>query len=326
MALIEEDIGGRASLRAVALGHRLENLDIERELLGRHSICLIDGGGLDRSAAIEVAQNADAVLLGAGLVLDGDAINHLRKCRVIARYGVGVDNVDISEARARNIVVTRVLNYAVEEVSNHALALAFALHRRLPQYDAAVRAGEWNARAWSIPRLSTCTFGVVGLGAIGRALARKARILVRRVVGSDPFVAVDGVPEIDQLLTLEGVLAGADIVSLHLPLTPETRGMIGATELASMREGALLINVSRGGIVDESALCAALASGKLAGAGLDTTVAEPLPSWDPLLAAPNVLVTPHVGWQSSGARDDLQRGAAEEVVRVLTGRAALYAV
>ena len=312
--------------RAVALGHRLEDLRIEREVLARHGIALHDAGSLDDAAAIEAARDADAVLLGAVMHLDAEAISALRSCRVIARYGIGVDNVDLVAARAQGITVTVVRDYAVEEVSNHALALALALHRRLPQYDGAVRAGQWGSRAWGIPRLSTCTFGVVGLGAIGRAVARKARPFVDRVIGSDPLAAADQARDVDELVDLGAVLAGADIISLHLPLTPGTRGLIGAREICEMKDGAILVNASRGGIVDEEALRAALASGKLGGAGLDTTVAEPLPADDPLLRAPNLLVTPHVAWQSAGAREDLQRCAAEEVVSVLTGRRPRFAV
>jgi len=270
---------------------------------------LVDLRGRPEPEVLSEAERADAILIGARFRLDAVRIARLR-CRAIVRYGVGVDNIDVEAARRRGIVVGFVPDYCVEEVSTHALALLLALHRQLGGV----------AGGYPIRRLSTLRLGVVGFGRIGGELARKALALGLAVAAHDPLVAAKEMRKAEvEPLTLEELLARSDFVSLHVPLTAATWHLLDARRIASMRAGAVLINVGRGGLVDEVALGQALRSGHLAGAGLDVTELEPLPADHPLRSAPNLLLTPHVAWFSVEARRELQTKAAEEVARALRG-------
>ena len=239
------------------------------------------------------------------------------------RYGVGVDTVDVDAATRHGVAVCNVPDYGVEEVSDHAIALLLAIARRVPDLDRSVRQGAWNlAAGQTIRRLRGRTLGVVGLGRIGHATARKAAAFGFEVIGHDP-VPGDDHPEIERVGLTE-LLQRADAVTLHLPLTPSTRHLIDGAALARMKAGALLINTSRGGLVDTDALVGALAEGRLAGAALDVVEPEPLPPDHPLLALPNVVVTPHAGWYSQDSFVELKTKAAEEAVAVIEGRAPRY--
>jgi D-3-phosphoglycerate dehydrogenase / 2-oxoglutarate reductase len=305
-------------VRVVAVAHSFPDLDAERAVLGPLGAELENGAGLSREDAVELTRGADAILLGAGVSVDAAWIAELEGCRAIVRYGVGVDNVDIEAAEARGIAVGRVPDYCVEEVSNHAIALLLALHRRLIEFDGAVRSGGWKQHLPRVERLSDCSLGVVGFGRIGREVARKGAALGLRSLAFDPLLpgeeiaAAGATPH-----SLGELLAGSDFVSLHLPLTPDTRHLIDAGALGAMKRGAVLINVSRGGLIDEDALAEALRAGHLGGAGLDTMENEPLRPDSRLLEAPGLILTPHVAWLSAGARRALQRGAAEEAARLL---------
>jgi len=274
------------------------------------------------------AGNVDGVLLGSRFRLDRERLGGLSSCRVVVRYGVGVDNVDLEAAREGGIVVCAVPDYCVEEVSDHALALLLSLQRRLLDYDTRLRAGSPGIdRQHPLRRLDTLSLGIAGLGRIGRALARKARALGMTVIAYDPFVDDSGMSALGVVkVDLDRLLAESDALSLHLPLQESTRGLFGAAQLAAMPEGAILINVGRGGLVDENALAESLASGHLGGAGLDVTTLEPLPAGHPLFSAPNTILTPHVAWYSIEAERELQTKAAEEVARVLGGGTALNPV
>jgi D-3-phosphoglycerate dehydrogenase / 2-oxoglutarate reductase len=289
---------------------------------------LDDLKGLGDEDVLARAAGADGILLGARFRLSSERILRLSQCRVIVRYGVGVDNVDLDAAEARGIVVSYVPDYCVEEVSNHALALLLALHRRLFAYDARAREGRTGIETeHPIERLSLATLAVLGFGRIGREVTRKARAFSLRVLVQDPLVPGEEVRAAGAVAAgLEEALGAADAVSLHLPLTSQTRGLLGRERLLQMKRGALLVNVGRGGLVDEEALAGALASGHLGGAGLDVTAVEPLPASHPLLAAPNLVLTPHVAWYSTGAQRELQTKAAEEAARVLRGEPALNAL
>ena len=242
----------------------------------------------------------------------------LESCRAVVRYGVGLDNVDIDAAQELGIAVGNVPEYGHEEISNHAIALLLGLSRKLFAFDAAVRRGGTGIPApQSVARLSQRTLGLVGYGRIGRRVAEKARAFGLEVVAYDPYATTaDGV----ELLELDELLRRADILSLHVPLTPETLHMIGARELALLEPGSLVINIGRGGLVDEDALVAALHSGHIAGAALDVTEIEPLPLDSPLLGAPNVILTPHVAWVSDVALEDLKRLTAENALRLIGAR------
>ena len=276
--------------------------------------------GLDVEEGFELAIERDAVAILAGPIipLDRAHLERLETCRAIVRYGVGLDNVDIDSAQELGIAVGNVPEYGHEEISNHAIALLLGLSRKLFEFDAAVRRGGTGIPApQSVARLSQRTLGLVGYGRIGRRVAEKACAFGVEVVAYDPYAnKADGV----ELLGLDELLRRADILSLHVPLTPETRHMIGARELALLEPGSLVINIGRGGLVDEDALVAALHSGHIAGAALDVTEIEPLPLDSPLLDAPNVILTPHVAWVSEVALSDLKRLTAENALRLIGAR------
>lgn len=292
---------------------------VERRVLESAGHDVLDtqalGLAVEDAFGLAVEHGAAAILAGPIVALDREHLARLGGCRAVVRYGVGLDNVDVDAARELGIAVGNVPEYGHEEISNHAVALLLALARKLPAFDAAVRRGGTGIPApQSVRRLSQGTLGLVGLGRIGRRVAEKARAFGLTVVAYDPYAtAGDGV----ELLELDELLARADVLSLHVPLTPETRHMIGARELALLRPGALVINIGRGGLLDEDALVQALRSGHVAGAALDVTEIEPLPLESPLLDAPNLLLTPHVAWVSDVALEDLKRLTAEAALRLL---------
>jgi D-3-phosphoglycerate dehydrogenase len=241
---------------------------------------------------------------------------------VIVRYGVGVDNVDLVAAKALGVRVCNVPDYGVEEVADHAAAMTLALARKLDSYGAGIRDGHWAIKqiVGGVRSLRETTVGLIGLGRIARAYATRMAAFGCRVVGFDPYVSDDqaraaGIEPLSQ----EAVIDGAHVLSLHVPLTPGTRHLIDAARLARMPEGAILINCSRGGLVDETALAAALVSGHLAGAGLDVFETEPLPVTSPLRSAPHLLLSPHAAFFSDASVQLLQRLASEEALRGLQG-------
>lgn len=279
--------------------------------------------GLDVEAGFELAleRRAAGILLGPILDMNRDRLEQLAPfCAAVVRYGVGLDNVDVDAAQELGIGVGNVPEYGHEEISNHAIALMLALYRKLFAFDGAVRAGGVDVpRPGSVRRLSQCTLGLVGFGRIGRRVARKAQAFGVTVVAFDPYASpeVAEAMNVEMFTSLDAMLARTDCLSLHVPLTPETRHMIGARQLALMPAGSMVVNIGRGGLVDEDALVDALVSGHIAGAALDVTEIEPLPLSSPLLEAPNVILTPHVAWVSEPALEDLRSLTAEAAVRLI---------
>jgi len=232
-----------------------------------------------------------------------------------------VDNVDLAAASKAGILVTNVPDYCVGEVSDHALALLLALARQVVVADMAVKSGAWNVKAHAeVRRLCGQTLGLLGFGKIARALASKVQALGMKVLAYDPYLKPELIASQGaEAVNLDRLIAEADALSIHVPLSPETRNLIGERELALMKPTALLINTSRGGIVDEQALAAALAAGRLGGAGLDVTSVEPPPPDHPLRRAPHVILTPHLAFYSRESVIELQTKAADEVARALKG-------
>ncbi len=269
-----------------------------------------------------------AAVTGADAVLNNFApmtrrvLAALKPGAAVVRYGVGVDNVDLDAARDLGIRVCNVPDYGVEEVADHAAAMTLALSRRIPRFDGAVHEGRWKITeiVHDLRSLRDTTVGLVGMGRIAQAYARRMAAFGCRLVGYDPFVPSEQAWRLGiEPASLERVIAEAGVLSLHLPLTAETRHMIDAEAIARLPRGAIVINASRGGLVDEAALAAALNSGHLAGAGLDVFEVEPLPPHSPLRRAPNVLMSPHAAFYSDASVDALQRLAAEEALRALRG-------
>lgn len=243
---------------------------------------------------------------------------------VVVRYGVGVDNVDLAAAKELGIRVCNVPDYGVEEVADHAAAMTLALARKLDHYGTGIRNGEWKIAQMvdGVRSLRDTTVGLIGLGRIARAFASRMTAFGCTIVGYDPYVTNQQAREsgIEPMSRAE-VIACAHVLSLHVPLTPETRHVIEADAIARMPRGAILINCSRGGLIDETALAQALVSGQLSGAGLDVFEKEPLPADSPLRSAPHLLVSPHAAFFSDASVDALQRLASEEALRGLRGEA-----
>lgn len=273
--------------------------------------------GVDLADARSDSREADGVLVQYASIT-GEVMDAHPAWRVIGRYGVGVDTIDIAAATERGIAVVNVPDYCEEEVSTHAAALILAATRRIADADALVRAGRWAdwAEIRPIWSLSTATLALVGIGRIGRETIRLMAPFFGRVVAYDPFASrIAGV----ELVSLEEALALGDVVSLHCPLTPETHHLINAERLALMKPTAYLVNVSRGGLVDGAALTVALESDALAGAALDVLETEP-PAGDPLLTAPRVILTNHIAWYSQQSELRLRRLLAERCAAVLVGQ------
>jgi D-3-phosphoglycerate dehydrogenase len=298
------------------------SVDVERELLAGIGADLTVATG-DVESVLSIASDADAIL-NTYLPWDARSIARLQKCRIIARYGIGFDNVDLVAARDAGIVVTNVPDYSVEEVATHALALILASLRKVAAADGLVRAGTWNIDNFRpIRRLSTLTVGLVGYGRIARRIAAPLEALGARIIAHDPYLQPG--PDLPPLLDLTALLGEADIISLHLPLTEETRGMIDSTAVGAMRKGAILVNTSRGPLVDLDAVAASLRDGHLGAAGLDVFDVEPL---DPtrIDGVPNLIVTPHMAYYSEEALAESQHKAATQVIKVLTGEKPDYQV
>jgi D-3-phosphoglycerate dehydrogenase len=276
---------------------------------------------------LAVARDADAILVTYAK-LPGDLLRQLRRCKAIGRFGLGVDNIDIAAAAELGITVTYVPDYCIQEVSDHAMALLLALARKVPQSNALVQTGRWDMPAVvPIHRLAGRVLGLVSFGNIPRALAPKAKAFGLRVVAYDPYVpqhalAAAGV----ESMSFDRLLEISDFVSIHAPLLPATRGLFNAEVFRKMKQGACLINTARGPLVDEDALLAALDSGRLAGAALDVVAVEPLPKESRLIGRDNVVLTPHTGFYSVEALNELQTKCAADVARVLSGEPPVYPV
>jgi D-3-phosphoglycerate dehydrogenase len=284
------------------------NLDPAREVLATIGATLQMADEPAPEAIVRVSAPADALLVTYAKIT-ADMIRQMPRCRVISRFGIGVDNVDLAAATSAGIVVTKVPDYCIDEVSDHAMALLLALVRKIPSSSARTHAGRWEMKAVvPIHRLRGSVLGLVGFGRIPQLVAPKAQAFGMKVVAYDPFVPQDvftraGVEQVE----LPQLLRVSDYVSVHTPLVPETRGLFNKDTFGQMKRGAYLVNTARGPIIDEAALAEALDAGMLAGAALDVMTQEPPPA-SPLFGRENVIITPHTSFYS-------------EVVAVLSGRA-----
>jgi D-3-phosphoglycerate dehydrogenase len=296
------------------------NLDVARGVLATIGADLRLAEQPTPEGILKIAAGADAVLATYAKIT-ADMIGRMSRCRIISRFGIGVDNVDLAAATSAGIVVTKVPDYCIDEVSDHALALLLAAARKITVSNTQVHDGRWEMPAVvPIHRLRGSVLGLVGFGRIPQLVAPKAKAFGLRVIAYDPFVPADvfareGVEAVD----LAQLLGRSDFVSIHTPLMPETRGLFDAGAFRQMKPTAYLINTARGPIVDEAALAEALDAGRLAGAALDVMPHEP-PTGSPLLGRENVIITPHTSFYSEESLLELQRKAAEEVVAVLTGK------
>jgi D-3-phosphoglycerate dehydrogenase / 2-oxoglutarate reductase len=276
---------------------------------------------------LAVARDADAVLVTYAK-LPGELLKELKRCKVIGRFGLGVDNIDIPAAAQLGITVTYVPDYCLREVSDHAMALLLALARKIALSNSLAQSGRWEVPPIvPLRRLEGQVLGLIGFGNIPRALAPKAKAFGLTVITHDPYVSADVVAALGvESTSFEDLLGRSDFVSVHAPLLPATRGLMNAAAFARMKKGAFLVNTARGPLIDEPALVAALDSGRLAGAALDVVAVEPLAGDSPLLGRDNVILTPHTAFYSVEALEELQTKCANDVARVLSGETPVYPV
>ena len=282
--------------------------------------------GLAREEIMAILPDYDALVVRSQVKADAEMIAAGTRLVVIGRAGVGVDNVDLDAATRAGITVVNAPTGNTIAAAEHTLALLYGVARRTAAADASLRRGEWKRGEFTGLELRGRTLGIVGLGKIGQAIAVRARAMEMVVLGSDPYLTEEqaanhGVELVDMATLLER----SDVVTVHVPLTRATRGIIGKKEIARLKPGSIVLNVARGGIVDEAAVAAALASGHLAGAGFDVFETEP-PTDSPLLSAPNTLLTPHLGASTAEAQVLVAEEVAGQVLDVLEGRSARYAV
>ncbi len=308
----------KEKLRVVITDYGFPHVAIERRILEAAGFELNTFQCKTEEQVIEATKNADAVLVQFA-PMNRAVIAQLSRCKVIVRYGVGIDNVDLEAARVRAIIVCNVPNYCIDEVADHSFALAMTLTRQILAIDSQVKQSVWSNTP-PRPMLASrqMTFVTIGFGRIARALLERARACKFNVATCDPYLAANiDLPKGVRNLSMEEALATADILSLHLPLTQATHHLINADTLASLKPTSFLINTARGGLVDGIALADALNGGRLAGAGLDVFEQEPLAADHPLRNCANVLLTSHVAWYSEISGTELQKMAAEEAVRAL---------
>jgi D-3-phosphoglycerate dehydrogenase len=265
--------------------------------------------------------SADAVLHWR-VPMGAEEIARLNRCRIIAHYGVGVDRIDVAAAAAAGIYVTNVPRYGVDEVADHALTLLLACARKLHALEGIVRDGAWGVQSVRpIGRLRGRTLGIIGLGNIGSAVAARALTFGLDVIACDPYVDSDKFARVGaRPCDVTTLLSSSDYISLHVPLTGETRGLIDAAAFSRMKQGVIVVNTSRGAVIDEPALLRALADGVVAAAGLDVFAQEPLPMDSPLRADTRIILTPHAAFFSEESIIDMQAGACRQVVEALAGR------
>ncbi|MBP8717711.1 MAG: C-terminal binding protein [Candidatus Atribacteria bacterium] len=293
------------------------SVDIERNILSKIDSELILESCRTEDDVIAVASDANAII-NQYAPFTRKVIKSLQKCKVISRYGVGVDNIDIQAATEHNIIVANVPDYCVDEVSTHAFSLILACARRITILDRKIRAQKWDfTLVKPLFRTQGQTIGLFGLGRIARTVAQKATGFGFKVIAYDPYISkVDGKVE---LVSLDRLLSDSDFISIHAPLTEETKHAFAEKELKMMKKTAYLINTSRGPLVDEQALYVALKEGWIAGAALDVMEKEP-PDWNnPLLALQNLIVTPHISFYSEESYVELKTKTAEAVLAVLRG-------
>ncbi len=305
----------------VALVHTIfPKLDIEHEEVEKAGGELVVARDQTEEEMIKAVKDADAVVTTYAEVTE-NIINAAGKCRIIVRMGIGVNNIDIQAATKRGIYVANVPDYCFDEVSDHTLALALALSRKIVVFNRKVRNNEWNFEgATPILAMREQTFGLVGFGNIPKVVANKVKVFGFNVLAYDPYVKLETAEEMGvKLVDLETLLKESDFVSLHAPLTAETEHIINERTLKLMKPTAFLINTARGPLVDEKALYRALKEKWIAGAGLDVLEQEPPAGDNPLLTLDNIIITPHAAFTSDKAEVELRRKAMQEAVRGALG-------
>ncbi|MFD2330566.1 C-terminal binding protein [Cohnella sp. GCM10020058] len=300
--------------------HPFSDLAQERGLLEPLGFQFRVGQCKTEEDVIELCRDADAILTNLA-PLTANTVARLERCRIIVRYGIGTDNVDLAAATERGLPVANVPDYGVQEVADHTMGLLLSAVRKIPAVSARVKAGIWEIRPLPpIMGLQDKTLGLAGFGNIARAVAQRAQSFNMRVIAFDPYISeAEFAKRNVRKATWERLLEESDILSIHLPLNAHTANMLNADALAVMKSTAYVLNTSRGGVIDTEALADALSRGQIGGAALDVLDREPLPPDHPLLSLDQCLITSHCAWYSEDSIRRLQHGAAAEVARLFSG-------
>ncbi len=283
--------------------------------------------GLKDGALLDAVRESDALITRSGTAVTPELVNAGTRLRIIGRAGVGLDNVDVDACTARGILVINAPTANIMSATEHTMAMLLALCRNIPEAHASVKRGEWTRSKFMGIELDGKTLGIIGLGRIGTRVTARARGFNMRVLAYDPYIADSVFERVSaQRVTLDQLLAQSDVITVHTPMTEETRGMLGAAEIAKMKDGAIVLNIARGGIYDENALADALNSGKIAGAAIDVYEDEPPGKDHPLVTAKNIILSPHIGANTIEAQDRVAVQTSEMVVEALRGSIFVSAV
>ncbi|MGA0033113.1 MAG: C-terminal binding protein [Burkholderiales bacterium] len=309
-----------AKNKVVLTDYVWESVEMERQILGK-DVSLVPLQTKKPDEFIAEAADCVALLNTYAGPITAEVMAKMPQCKIIARYGIGVDTIDLEAATKAGIIVTNNPTYCIDEVAEHTMALLLSAARKITFYDRQVRAGKWAVPPGKpIQRVNGSTVGLVGYGNIARAVAVRAAAFGMKVLYADPFIKQGQFDTPGDKVELDQLFAESDFVSLHPPLTPKTRGLMNDDAFSKMKKNAVLVNCSRGPVVDTDSLVRALDAGKIAGCALDTTDPEPLPDPHALRGRENVIINPHAAWYSEQAMKGLQAGAPGEVARVLSGQ------
>ncbi len=307
-------------MKVVITDYQYTDIDTERRIITKSGAQLYDYQCKTEEELIAATQDADAVIVQY-CKMTPKVISNLKHCKVIIKYGIGVDNIDLEAATKQGVYVANVPAYGVEEVANHTMAFLLSWARALPVLTNQLRNGVWGyGNCNPVKRLSTCTLGLLGFGRIPMQVAKRANAFNMHVLVYDPFVSEEAIRQNGAVpADLDTIFQQSDFLSVHCPMTEATKHLINKNTLAKMKNTAYVINTARGGVICEADLAEALKSGVIAGAAVDVYESEPIGADHPLLSLPNVIATSHLAWYSEQAIRDVQRMAAEEVVHVLAG-------
>jgi D-3-phosphoglycerate dehydrogenase len=309
-----------AGFRVVFIEHGYPTTKYEREIIERAGGEFIDANELSPAAALNLCEDAEGIMLRR-MTITAEMIRRFRRCKIICRCGVGTDSVDARAATEANIIVGHVPTYGTDEVSTHAIALLLSCARKIVPTHRRMAAGDWDVHEGEpIFRTAGKTLGIVGLGNIGRAVAKKLSGWNLRMLATDPFAEPDLARELGvTLVDLDTLCRESNFISLHCPLLPETKHLVNTRTLSLMKPEVILVNTSRGPVIDARALLEMLRANPSAQTALDVFEEEPLSAKSPLRNHPQITLTDHTAWYSEESQTDLQRTAAEEVARVCTG-------
>ena len=294
--------------------HDFPDVDLELALFRDAGMDVLERQCRTEEDVIAAAEGCAGLLVQYAPV-NAKVLDARPEIRIASRFGAGFDTIDVEDARARGVWVANSPDYGVAEVSTHALAMALSLVRHIPEFDRDIRAGRWHySSTGPVKRATQLTLGILGLGRIGGRMAQISRACFGKVIACDPYVEERSFPEFVRPVDLDSLFREADVVSLHVPLNDETRGIVNGRTLALMKPSSILVNTSRGAVVDVDALAAALAAGRLRSAGLDVLPREPMNADHPIMTDPHVLLTPHSAFYSVEGEKELRRKAAQNLI------------